>query len=134
MIFIASNEAETSSTIENFLRLKGHNVKVAKLEDFSKGLKGNINLVIYDTNELEERDVVNIALAKKKNIPLVLVIPYLPEESLDEVSRLWRDGYLKGCLLKPINMDDLLKSLPQAKPLVGSGYESTVSKGGDEFY
>lgn len=115
VILISSNETETSRSIGEFLSKKGIGARFVSRDEFTEGLTEEVSLVIYDTDSLLEKDVVNITLAKKKQIPLVLIIPYLPGKSLDEVSRLWRGGYLRDCLIKPINMDDFLKYIPESE-------------------
>lgn len=112
MVLLISDRPDGSG-VETYLREKGVGVRVVSLKDFSQdSLKGKA-LVIYDTDDLTERDVVNIMMVKKEDIPLVLIIPYLDEKGLKEVSRLWKGGYLKDCLIKPINVEDLLKYIPQ---------------------
>ena len=115
MIFITSDKVDAVADTADFLRQSGLDVKVLSLEDFPNELKGGVELVIYDIEKIREMDILNITLAKKKKVPLILIIPYLSDKGLDEVSRLWKGGYLKDCLIKPITMDDLMKYIPLKK-------------------
>ncbi len=113
MILLVSDRSEAVREIETALKERGIGVTLISTGEFDREeIKGK-GLVIYHTEDLNEGDVVNITMAKKEGIPLVLVIPYLSEDRLKEVSRLWKGGYLKDCLIKPIKMKDLLKYIPQ---------------------
>ncbi len=114
MILVVSNQSHISERIKDSSLLGGIRVTRVPLDEARGELRGRIDLIVYDVYDLRKRDVENIHLASKRGIPVILMTAYPKKRAMDEISRLWRNGDIKGYLLKPVKMEELSAAIEKA--------------------
>ncbi|MBI5287316.1 MAG: hypothetical protein HY878_06985 [Deltaproteobacteria bacterium] len=117
MVIVITDTPEDSREIRDFFAANGLKVRTVPIEGFEEGLKGKVDLIVYDTYQLRPTDIENIHLAERAHIPILLITAYPDDKDKEEVSKLWRGGLIKGYLLKPVSHEMLAGFLSSTKSL-----------------
>jgi len=111
MVVIVTDEPNNGREIEDVFSTKGLDTRILTAERFKEGLQDDIDLIVYDVYRLRNNiDIENIHIAKKRNIAVLLITAYPEEEDeRKEISRLWRCGFIKDYLIRPVSREMLLR-------------------------
>lgn len=115
MVVLVTDDPGNMKEVRDLFAVNGLKTHIVPIKGFKEGLKADVDLIIYDTYNLRGVDVENIRMAKGAGIPLILITAYPNEKAKDEISNLWREGLLKGYLLKPVDLERLAEYLPSAR-------------------